>query len=897
MRIKLVMLYKPSLAVADKSGREWAEDSAELHVFKSQAMMLKTKKKSASYQYRQQQHTTSNLAARGHARKIAVFLHADTRPLVVEVQLPRAGLEYSSGIGLNAYCRTWNGEHRACKSTAGATFLHFQTILDALGAEREKKTRRASTEARRGRLAHFSLQLLEHCSQLVSHDTGVHEFVCKGRIELYVSWIEQSSSAQVEASLLKRTRLSVSHKYSFLLELETDAGARSWRSSMLSLCAATVREVNDKFQASVPVHIMNCIRCPLYETDRLPLPGSAYSLYASGEWCLSGSSSVGLPVFHRLLCVAVQRCEKELPEGLHSLATLLQTDEGLFQHAAVFQRVVAHMLCAVSWALPYLPDFVNANRTYPFREELLDNTLNEHYKCTLTVEEGDCDGLAWLIYLFTSHALRTPLHSAQYPVASRVLELLQRFYIPFMVQGAVAAPSAAQHRAQSSNCTVDDNSATGSGSSSCHDQGRSLCCHTYTVLLPHSVVGAALQKVRQDIPGCTLYVDAAEQHYSSIYPRLPVILLEGTAACDPVMQQQQQEQSRERSSRTESTQHSMEKRRKESSNVYSTSLLATWIEEAWPPLTELPRLLQQEELLPAATQRNTDDIDGATAPQKQTFYLSAVTAYTSYLYTHCGTPSLDVCFVRCNSRAQVYTYGITAQELFQPGDELGLYMFNDLRREVKSGTCLLHVIEGVFQQLEPVPDVCIPTAAQCKRVQAQVSSLLCENWFAASAYMKSSAIDAATTPTTTTATTTITTDNSKTEIELHDSPGQWITLYLSKPVLLPPPSLNATMLPYVEYYCCLDQVTPALLDTLQKVASWSKVSRITACLVPLISTSLNQAVEQTFQHVRASVGSRVLCNAGTQDCTVASSEGTVPVLNYDLWCELPITILDIRIYF
>lgn len=598
VRFVFKMLYTPMLAVAP-NGVEWSEKADCLHTFKSR-----------------------DLVHPSDAYDVTVFdvrKRLDKR-LVINIH-PTMAITSTSGIGFNAYCHTFGEQGYECRSTAGSGFLYIEDIVRAI----EIRQPTASL--------YFNIALVEHTCM-----DERKRFVVKGRIRLLL--------LDKECQLSDRTEIECS-RYIFLSSVTVD---HEWRRRMLKLCQKTVMEVNKLFQPSEPKIFTETIRCPVYENNRLVLPGSAYLLY--DRECVTS-----IEVFHHLLNISLKR-HSITADALHDL---LRTDDGFFQNRNIFSNVVAHMVCMISWSLPYLTDFVNRNRRYPFKPLLIDNRTNEHYKLTLVVGEGDCDGLAWLIHLVVIHAELVQLEP-KFPLTFRILQLIQRFYAPFHIQGAVTMCSAAEVKM---------------------DSAEGLACHTYDVLMPIYAVQKAVRKVKQKIPG----TDAIKTFYSDDRESvLELILLEGTGPCAPLQL--------EANDCNEPLKHHVQ--------------LVDELEELYPELCNLQRLMYRH--------------CSNSSQSFSRFYRSAVTAYTSYFYKRYGIPSLDVAFIRCIK--STFTYGITAKELFSLDSTNGLYFFNNLYRKVYADIKLIDVISAVMQQLEPVPLMSVPSEQQAADVKNYVNAFM-----------------------------------------------------------------------------------------------------------------------------------------------------------------------------
>lgn len=588
------IVYTPLLAIGP-IGEAYSEQASDLHMFLSRDLITENK-----YDV-----TVFNVTEKVH-RKISI-------------KIGNVSITSISGIGFNAYCRTWGEQGYECKSTAGSGFLYIEDIISAI------------SDRSHCRSLSFNVALVEHTS-LDEHK----KYTVKGRIKLLL--IEKEcqfpSSIQIDRSPAV-----------FLYKTNIES---YWRRYMLKLCQSTIYEVNDLFQPSEPRELMERIRCSFYVNNRLVIPGSSYTLYDSRRL-------THISVFEHLLHVSLRR------HGIKSkeMHKLIKTDDLFFKNHQTFADVIAHMLCAITWTLPYLSDFVNQNRTYPFKQQLLDNVMNEHYKPTLIVAEGDCDGLTWLTNLMENHAQYITVTSV-HTLTSRMLQLLQRFYVPLMIQGAATIGNAA-----------DLNS----------DSTEGLLCHTWGVLMPLYAVQQALQNVPQKILGTEKvksFYDDDREHV------LNVILMEGTGPCCPLQLSADDS--------VEPLKHHVQAIDK--------------LEYEYPVLQELQRLMYRHK----------------TGTSFSMFYKSAVTAYTSYFYRKYGISSLDVCFVR--SIKSTMTYGITAKELFSLSPSNGIYLFNDLNRTVHDDVKLIDVIQGVLQQLEPIPLMMVPSTEQSAAVKKHVNNLL-----------------------------------------------------------------------------------------------------------------------------------------------------------------------------
>lgn len=609
MKFVFKLTYTPLLSPGPE-GEAWVERSHDIHIFLSRDLVPVNN------------YGVSVIDVTHKApKKISVYIADDTE------------ITDTSGIAINAYCRTWAPQGYECKSTCGSGFLYIQEIAQVITSYYNEA---------HGSLT-FGVALCEHTSRIQQH--GRKQPVVKGRVTLMllIKESELGKKIQIDAS-----------PYPFLRRDVIDS---SWRRRMLTLCQNTIREINDHFLPSEPAELMERIRCPFYENDVLVLPGSAYVHRKPRR-------AYDITLFDHLLRVALRR------HGITAalFAMYVNTDDAFFNKGGyqVFSTVVAHMLSALAWSLPYLTDFVNANRHYPFKSQLLDNVYNEHYKLTLIVLEGDCEGLAWLTNLMAdeSQLLQLQTRTDVLPVSIRVLQLLQRHYVPMLVQGAVSMGSAADTKAG--------------------DAGDNILCHTFQILMPLYMVRQCLERVQQKVPG----IDAVRPYYSDDRESvLEVILNEGTGPCAPL-----QLEADDRS-------HPLQQR----------SEAVDRLEEEYPLLRSLQRILYRH--------CTSDSPQGFSV-----FYKSCVTAYSSYFLRVYDIPSLDICFVRSIQSTQ--TYGITAKELFSGASTNALYMFNRLDRQLVEGITVQDVMTGVFQRLEPVPLVLPPSEKQCTAVTEHVNSML-----------------------------------------------------------------------------------------------------------------------------------------------------------------------------
>lgn len=608
MKLVFKLIYTPSLSPGP-SGAPWVERSHELHVFPSGDLLL-----SSSYAV-----SVIDVTHR-RPKKISVFIADDVC------------ITDTSGIGINAYCVTWGPQGCQCKATGGAGFLYIEEIAQMVSTYCSEDS---------GSLM-FDVALMEHTSAITVN--GRRKPVNKGRVllELLVRESDLGKKIQIDATPCPFLKNNAIDGY--------------WRQLMLNHCHFTIREINEHFLPSEPEELITPIRCPFYENDSgLLLPGSAYA------W-RKPRLHYDIALFDWLLQVALRRHKLTAADFMSSIASR----DAFFKQRGyrLFSSVVSQMLSALTWALPYLPDFVNQNKDYPFKLKLLDNVYNEHYKATVIVLEGDCDGLAWLTNLMANQALvQTRAKSGIMSVSFRVLQLLQRHYVPMLVQGAVTVGNAADTKQS--------------------DDTSGLCCHTFQILMPLYMAYKCFRRVKQKIPG----IEKVQPYYGvsdDSEAVLEVILNEGTAPCACLQQ---------------SAVDSSPSLRQHSARVER-------IEEEFPVLEQLQRLIY----------RHSDSRSFSM------FYKSAVTAYCTYFYSVYDIPSFDLCFVRSVQSTQ--TYGITARELFTAAPTNALYMFNNLHKQIEEGVTLMDVIQGVMQRLEPLPLLLPPTTRQCTDVRRHVNKLL-----------------------------------------------------------------------------------------------------------------------------------------------------------------------------
>lgn len=621
MKLALQLTYVPLLStVGSGSGRYASEKAKELHLW-----------------------TTS----RGDSDAKTVVVEAEKLQsgshVVYSFQLPNSHTAaVYDGIGINAYCITRNRHRVACLSTVGSTMLTYMQLINGVRSAANEK-----------QMAVWTLDLID----------PTENDVVKGSISLTMS---RRMVIQLAPKLSSYTFIQ-SRKGSILSMSRSDAQA-----VMSEFCMETIEEIESKFKPTEPAFITRPIRCPWYKVLLL-LPGSAYA-------AVRPKKPFSPVVYERLLDTALARLRLTRKMALDAL----NSHEKFVKNYRTFSLIVAHTFCALAWALPYISDFVNLNRDdRPYRRSLVDDRSNENFKNTLLTLCGDCEDLAWIVYLLIAVFLESDYSKTAFsPLLQRLRELLKRHYMHELSQCAVSVANGMDIR---------------------HGDGidlEDITCHTFANLLPISFVTTALKRgelfmTEQQRKGLLLPL---QQKLSSIeQPKeLLPIGCEGTAPL-PVL-------------------HTRKSGEENKELILHNRALANLLERLCSPLRLVACRMECDP---------RKDVNPSDAHDISDFYKSNVTCYTTYMENLLGYPCLDYCFLKREAPLEA-TYGITAYDLFTQAASVELVPYNDYSQHKKKAVTLSD-IQTVLSLLEPVPDLFVVNTNQselCNQLQTLADTTL-----------------------------------------------------------------------------------------------------------------------------------------------------------------------------
>lgn len=579
----------------------------------------------------------------GNVRVLSTKSVSSGNQYVYSFELPASGTaEIYDGIAFNAYCNTYNSQAVHCISTAGTALLTFRSLVSGIVRAQDKSTK-----------AIWILDLI---------DPTENDFV-KGTLNLFMKKSELSTLS-VQAYTFKKCSKHI-------LKL-----SRSRAQAVLNkFCAETIEEVDSRFRPTAPTFITRPIRCP-WDRQILLLPGSSYA-------AMRPKKPFSLAVYERLLDVALSRLRLSRTDVLKKL----KTKQDFETNYRMFSLVVAHMFCALAWALPYIPDFVNCNRDdQPYRRSLVDDVSNENFKNILITLCGDCEDLAWLVYLLIAVFLESDYDDSLFsPLLRRLRKLLQQHYMYELSQCAVSVANGMDIRR---GVRVDS---------------RNITCHTFANLLPVAFVLHMLRRAKTKMTAGQQsgLLDELEKRVST-FGNQPSQLLpigcEGTAPLPPLK-----------------IRHSAEEDNPELS--LRNKALAALIERECEQLMSVPRRMETDPRRDVQPEDTADISD---------FYKSGVTCYTTYISHSTGYPCIDYCYLRNQGEALPATYGITAYDLFTEADSVELMPYNDYNTH-RTGGIDLDVIKSILALLEPVPDLIVVDATaskMCERLQDLVDTSL-----------------------------------------------------------------------------------------------------------------------------------------------------------------------------